>query len=268
TITAHEPSSLILVPELLRVLVMAAHKGWQPPGSLRFIAVGGATVAPELLADAARLGLPVHEGYGLSECGSVVCVNTATAQRRGSVGRPLPHVRVRLDGQQQLMVSGPLMSGYLGDPPGPEAAVGELATGDLGEIDADGYVYVRGRIKNLIITSLGRNISPEWVERELQTEPAIGMAVVSGEAKPYLTALISPADGATQAQIDAAVARVNTRLPDHARLRRWAVVATPFSFANGLVTANGRPQRARILKRHAATLDSLYPGTKRTEATA
>lgn len=268
TITAHEPSSLILVPELLRVLVMAAHKGWQPPGSLRFIAVGGATVAPELLADAARLGLPVYEGYGLSECGSVVCVNTATARRRGSVGRPLPHVRVRLDGQQQLMVSGPLMSGYLGDTPGPDTAAGELATGDLGEIDADGYVYVRGRLKNLIITSLGRNISPEWVERELQTEPAIGMAVACGEAKPYLTALISPAAGATQAQIDAAVARVNARLPDHAQLRRWAAVATPFSFANGLVTANGRPQRARILKRHAATLDSLYPRTERTEATA
>lgn len=268
TITAHEPSSLILVPELLRVLLMAAKQGWKPPASLRFIAVGGASVAPGLLADAAELGLPVYEGYGLSECGSVVCLNTASANRRGSVGRPLPHVRVRLDGQQQIMVSGPLMSGYLGDRVSADATNGEIATGDLGEIDADGFVYVRGRLKNLIITSLGRNISPEWVERELQAEPAIGMAVVFGEARPYLSALISPAAGATRAQVDAAVAQANTRLPDYAQLRKWAMVSTPFSFASGLLTANGRPQRALIHQRHAGTLASLYPEGTATEVTA
>lgn len=267
TITAHEPSSLILVPELLRVLVMAAQQGWRPPASLRFIAVGGASVAPGLLASAAQLGLPVYEGYGLSECGSVVCVNTATAQRRGSVGRPLPHVRVRLDEQQQIMVSGPLMSGYLGNTAWSEATGSEIATGDLGEIDADGFVYVRGRLKNLIISSLGRNISPEWVERELQMEPAIGMAVVFGEARPYLSALISPAGTATRAEIDAAVERANGRLPDYARLRQWAVVDTPFTFVNGLLTANGRPRRARIFDLYAGTLESLYPDTKETEVT-
>lgn len=267
TISAHEPSSLILVPELLRVLVMAAQQGWQAPASLRFIAVGGASVAPELLASAARLGLPVFEGYGLSECGSVVCVNTPAASRRGSVGRPLPHVRVRVDKQQQIMVSGPLMSGYLGDASPADSAAGEVATGDLGEIDADGFVYVRGRLKNLIITSLGRNISPEWVERELQMEPAIGMAVVCGEAQAYLSALISPAGTATKAEIAVAVARANSRLPDYAQLRQWAVVETPFTFANGLLTANGRPQRTRILQQNAATLASLYPKTTETEAT-
>ena len=267
TITAHEPSSLILVPELLRVLVMAAQQGWQPPASLRFIAVGGASVAPELLASAAQLGLPVYEGYGLSECGSVVCVNTATAQRRGSVGRPLPHVRVRLDGQQQIMVSGPLMSGYLGDAAPASVTASEIATGDLGEIDADGFVYVRGRLKNLIITSLGRNISPEWVECELQMEPAISMAVVCGEARPYLGALIIPAHAATSTEISAAVARANSRLPDYAQVRKWAVLATPFTFANGMLTANGRPRRTRILKLHAGTLQSLYSKTSDTEAT-
>jgi long-subunit acyl-CoA synthetase (AMP-forming) len=268
TITAHEPSSLILVPELLRVLLMTAKQGWKPPASLKFIAVGGASVAPGLLAAAARLGLPVYEGYGLSECGSVVCLNTAGANRPGSVGRPLPHVHVRLDDQQQIMVSGPLMSGYLGDSVATGAMNGEIATGDLGEIDADGFVYVRGRLKNLIITSLGRNISPEWVERELQAEPAIGMAVVFGEARPYLSALISPAGGATRAQVDAAVAQANARLPDYAQLRTWATVTTPFSFASGLLTANGRPQRALIYKRHAGTLASLYPEGTATEATA
>lgn len=266
-ISTHKPSSLILVPELLRVLVMAAQQGWQPPASLRFIAVGGASVAPELLASAARLGLPVFEGYGLSECGSVVCVNTPTASRRGGVGRPLPHVRVRLDANRQIMVSGPLMSGYLGSAQANDSANCEIATGDLGEIDAEGFLYVRGRLKNLIITSLGRNISPEWVERELQMEPAIGMAVVCGEAQPYLCALISPAGTTSSAEIAAAVAQANARLPDYAQLRQWAVVDTPFTFANGLLTANGRPQRAHILQKYADTLASLYPETVETEAT-
>src|SRR5690606_23233648 len=134
-------------------------------------------------------------------------------------------------------------------------------------IDADGFVYVRGRLKNLIITSLGRNISPEWVERELQAESAIGMTVVFGEARPYLSALISPAAGATRAQVDAAVARANTRLPDYAQLRTWATVSTPFSFASGLLTANGRPQRTLIQQRHASTLAALYPAGTATEAT-
>jgi long-chain acyl-CoA synthetase len=175
---------------------------------------------------------------------------------------------VRLDGQQQILVSGALMSGYLGDALTTDSPATEVATGDLGEIDADGFVYVRGRLKNLIITSLGRNISPEWVERELQTEAAIGMAVVCGEARPYLGALISPAGAAGSEQIAAAVARVNARLPDYAQLRQWAVVDTPFTFANGLLTANGRPRRAHILALHAETLESLYPETTTTEATS
>ena len=159
------------------------------------------------------------------------------------------------------------MSGYLGDTAWPEAAASEFATGDLGEIDADGFVYVRGRLKHLIITSLGRNISPEWVERELQMEPAISVAVVFGEARPWLSALISPAGPATSTEISAAVARVNARLPDYAQLRKWAAVTTPFTFANGLLTANGRPRRTRILKLHAGMLQSLYSKTSDTEAT-
>ena len=87
------------------------------PPSLKFVAVGGASVAVELLERAAAVGLPVYEGYGLSECASVVCLNTPAARRPGSVGRPLPHARVRVDADGQLMVSGVTMRGYLGDPP-------------------------------------------------------------------------------------------------------------------------------------------------------
>lgn len=252
-VAAAAPHSLILVPELLQALVLAAGAGWTPPGSLRFIAVGGARVSPALLARATALGLPVHEGYGLSECGSVLCLSRPGATRPGSVGQPLAHVRLRVDARGELHVAAPAFAGYLGG----EQPAAEFATGDLGRIDADGFVYVDGRAKNLLITSLGRNVSPEWVEGELLRQPAIAQACVAGDDRPYLTAVIVPRTPG--ADVVAAVASANATLPDYAQVRRQAVVTEPFTPANGLLTANGRPRRDRILSRHGALIDSLYP---------
>jgi long-chain acyl-CoA synthetase len=254
SLTLHRPDSLVLVPELLRLIVRAAQDGYVLPDSLKFIAVGGAPVAPGLLEEAAALRLPVYEGYGLSECGSVVCLNMPQAKRLGSVGRPLPHVSVSLDGGGELRVSGWLMSGYLGDTHfhGPH----EIATGDLAEIDADGYVYIRGRLRNLFITSFGRNVSPEWIERELAHEPAIRHAVAVGEGCPDVRALVCPAKPELeQTAIDRAVEHANQRLPDYARVRRVARMPEMPTLSNGLLTANGRPRRERILERFGALLD-------------
>jgi long-chain acyl-CoA synthetase len=251
------PDSLILVPELLRLFVIAAERGWTVPRTLKFVAVGGASVATELLQRAAAAGLPVYEGYGLSECASVVCLNTPDARREGSVGKPLPHARVRVADDGQLMVSGVTMRGYLGDMP--RLPGDEWATGDLGEIDADGFVYVRGRLKNIYITSFGRNVAPEWVEREIALEPAIRHVMVHGEARPYAVALVSASpEGADAATIDRAIAAANKRLPDYAQVRRWARVPEPFSFDNGLLTSNGRLRRRDIVERFGNLLDALY----------
>ena len=253
TLARAQPESLVLVPELLRVLVRARQAGHTLPASLKFIAVGGAVVSRTLLDEAAEIGLPVFEGYGLSECASVVCLNTPQAARRGSVGRPLPHVRVRVDEGGQIRVRGAVMSGYLGDDqPNPRA---EIATGDLGEIDADGYVYVRGRLRNIFITSLGRNVSPEWVERELAHEPAIRHAFAYGEAQPGVGALLNPAQPALEAAVlEHAVSRANSRLPDYAQVRHWARMPEVPSIANGLLTANGRLRRERVLERFGSLL--------------
>jgi acyl-CoA synthetase (AMP-forming)/AMP-acid ligase II len=187
----------------------------------------------------------------------VVCLNTPGSNRPGSVGRPLPHLKVRLDEEGQILVRGAGMLGYLGD--APRNSADEIATGDLGSIDADGFVQVRGRVKNLLITSLGRNIAPEWVERELQLEPEIASAIVVGEAQPHLAALISPtAAGTTPGQLAAAVARANGRLPDYAQVRAWAPPARPFTFANGSLTANGRLRRAQILRDNEPVVRQLY----------
>jgi long-subunit acyl-CoA synthetase (AMP-forming) len=255
-ITRQAPDSMILVPELLKALVLAAAAGWQPPASLTFIAVGGGRVAPALLARADALGLPVYEGYGLSECGSVLCLNTPDARRRGSVGRPLPHVQLYSDAQGGIRVVTPAFAGYLGAPP---AAGQDFATGDLGRIDSDGYVHVEGRAKNVLITTFGRNVSPEWIEGELLQHAAIGQACVAGDDRPHLAALIVPRHGGvTDADIAAAVAATNAGLPEYARVRRHAVVREPFTVASGLLTTNGRPRRERIHARHEALLNELY----------
>jgi long-subunit acyl-CoA synthetase (AMP-forming) len=258
-ISSSRPDSIVLVPELLRLLVSAAERGWKVPDSLRFVAVGGALVSVDLLARAEALGLPVFEGYGLSECASVVCLNTPDAQRRGSVGRPLPHARVRVADDGQIMVSGVTMLGYLGEVP--RRAGEEWATGDLGEIDADGYVYVRGRIRNVFITSFGRNVAPEWVEREIAQHPGVRHVMVHGEARPYAVAIVSaPRASADDATIDHAIAAANAALPEYAQVRRWLRAPEPFSFDNGLLTSNGRLRRPEIVQRHGDLLDAMYRG--------
>lgn len=250
----YRPESIILVPQLLLALVMAAEQGAELPASLRYLAVGGGRVSAGLLSRARRLGLPVFEGYGLTECGSVVCLNRPGAQRDGTVGQPLPHVRVQIvDGE--IVVSGARALGYLAGESLPE---GPIHTGDLGHIDADGFVHVTGRRKNVFITAFGRNVSPEWVESELLSHPAIAQAVVWGEGQADNVALLVPRSAQQgSAALDAVLSAINAGLPDYARIARYVTVA-PFSADAGLLTANGRIRREAILAHYQAEIDAAY----------
>ncbi len=240
--------SLILVPQLLLGLVIAVERGLMPASGFRFIAVGGARVSPDLLARAQRVGLPVYEGYGLSECASVVCLNRPGAVRPGTVGKPLPHVQVRLAEDGEVLVAGSHLLGYLGEP----AFHGEWwPTGDIGEFDADGYLQLRGRKKHQFVTSFGRNVNPEWVESELTQRGVIAQAFVHGESLPENVALLWPLDpGCSDAQLDTSVQQANALLPDYAQVGRWVRLEQPFSPATGLLTANGRLRRDAILARY------------------
>lgn len=234
-------TSVILVPELLRGLMAAVQKFALMPQALSFAAVGGAKVAPELLAQARLLGLPVYEGYGLSECGSVVAMNTPAQHRAGSAGRLLPHVRAHVSGGE-IVVDNPCFLGYLGETPRGGAA---FATGDLGAIDAGGFVTLQGRRKNLIITGFGRNISPEWVESELLAQPQIGQAVVYGEGAASLKALLVPA--AEGADLKAAVAAANKNLPEYAQVTDLREIPR-LRAEDGFMTGNGRIRRDMVLQ--------------------
>jgi long-subunit acyl-CoA synthetase (AMP-forming) len=244
-------TSLILVPELLRALLMVMSFSGARFPALDLVAVGGAKVAPQLLARAAELGLPVFEGYGLSECGSVVALNTPAAHRQGSVGRPLPHLDLSIRGGEIVVGPRPFL-GYAGG----EENGGPVHTGDLGRLDAEGFLQIEGRRSNLIINAYGRNISPEWVESELLAQPEIRQAIVFGEAQAELGALIVPlVVGMDEAALAAAVARANRNLPAYAQVRRWTLRG-PLDAASGEVTGNGRPRRAAILAAHRAFIDA------------
>lgn len=255
------PNSLILVPELLKAWTLfLARSGARAPDGLAFVAVGGARVEPELLAEARRLGLPAYQGYGLTECGSVVCLNRPGDDGDG-VGRPLPHVLAAVR-EDEVHVASRAFLGYLGD--AGRGVGGDYATGDLGRFDDRGHLHLSGRRKNLLITSFGRNVSPEWVESALLAQPQVAQAIVAGDGSPTLAAVVVPFPGASYADVAAAIARTNAALPDYARLGGW-IEAAPFSPHDGTLTGNGRPVRRAILERYAAELAALYPENTLTE---
>lgn len=257
-IARYQAESVIVLPQMLHALLAALAPDDRRAASLRFIAVGGAKVPARLLAAARARGLPVYEGYGLSECCSVVALNLPGRERAGSVGQPLPHRPLRIAADGEIEVGGALAH-YLGQAP---AYGGWLATGDLGHLDADGYLYIDGRKKDILITGFGRNVSPEWPESALLGSGLLAQALVVGDGQPWLAALLVPAaPHITLAQLQQAVDLANQELPDYAQLRRWTLVP-PFTPANGLATANGRPRRAAIQQQHAALIASLYDHTE------
>jgi len=255
-IEARQPTSMILIPQMLVALVAALSEGWRAPESVRFVAVGGGKIAPQMIRQARACGLPVFEGYGLSESGSVACLNLPGDDRPGSVGRPLAHVRLHIE-RGEILIRGNSFLGYLGDPGSwyPEV----LRTGDLGRVDEHGYLYISGRRKNILISNFGRNISPEWIESQLMADPRLSQCVVFGDARPWCIALIAPADpGCSDTEIQESIDCTNRQLPDYARVLGWYRLARPLSPDDGLVTGNGRPLRRLIARHYSSVIESLY----------
>lgn len=258
-------TTTILTPQLLHALVAAIESGHPKPDQLRFVAIGGASVSERLLQRAQMLGIPVYEGYGLSECASVVSLNTEQHRLTGSVGKPLPHVSIRFAEDHEILVSGATLLGYVGDTPFP---AGEFwPTGDIGHLDEDGFLHLTGRKKNIFITSFGRNVSPEWVERELTLHPAIAQAAVFGEARPWNAAVIVPRGNSAEiiAAIEQAIAEANLVLPDYAQVKCWLPATAPFLPQNGQLTANGRLKRDAIWAQYQPAIAALYHPKSKTE---
>lgn len=258
-LAATRAQSVIVLPQMLRAYTgWLAATGTMGPDTLRFVAVGGAAVARDLLESARARGIPAYEGYGLSEACSVQTLNLPGADCPGSAGRPLAHARVRVAADGEIEVAGALALGYLGQP---EMRSAWLPTGDLGSIDDAGFVHIRGRKKNVLITGYGRNVSPEWVELRLSNQRVIAQSVVLGEGQPALGAVIWPLGNPSDSAIQACIDQVNQDLPDYARIGRWMRARAEFSSTSGLATVNGRPRRQAVAQLHADLFSAGFRST-------
>ena len=244
------PTASVLVPQLLKAYVaQLVASGRRAPDNLRFVAVGGASTPPATAAAARRLGIPVHEGYGLSECCSVVALAEADGRSAGSVGRPLQGLNVSIE-EGEIVVEGPSVTdGYLGR----SNHSGPWRTGDLGEFDETGRLRILGRRDNMLVTSMGRNVSPEWIEALLLADFKVAQCALTCDAEGELAMLVIPSAfgsewfaRASQAVLDSWVLDACAAAPSYARPNATFVVAAGDAVANGLLTGSGGINRKRV----------------------
>lgn len=252
TLQKYQPDSIILMPQMLKAIVYVCENHGVELSFLKFIAVGGAVCSKGLLSKARRIGLPVYEGYGISECGSVISLNTSE-KSDGSVGHILPHQQVSLAKDGEILCKGELFLGYLGQKTNSEQI---FRTGDIGRFDKDNNLHIIGRKKNIIINSFGRNISPEWIEAELLALDEIQQVVVYGEAQPFLTAIcVSSQDKKT---IFMAIEKVNKTLPDYAQVKEIIISTEVFTSKNHMLTASGKTKSPIIFEHNKEKLEKIY----------
>jgi len=249
-------------------------------GRLKAMVSGGAPLNPEIGRFFLALGVTLLQGYGQTEAGPVISCNPPKRIKIDTVGPPVDGVRVRVAADGEILVAGDnVMRGYWNDPEATARALedGWLHTGDVGEIDADGYLRITDRKRDFIKNSGGEMISPARIEGYLTLEPEIAQVMVFGDRRPYLVAVLvpdpefvaryAPGDMATLAvdpnftkAIGAAVARVNHTLSPGERVRRFVIATEPFTIANGQMTPTLKIKRHVIREAYGAALDALYQG--------
>ncbi|GAA1977784.1 AMP-dependent synthetase/ligase [Catenulispora subtropica] len=243
---------------------------------------GAAPISVETLRFLHGLGVPLMEVWGMSETSGAATCCTPEANRVGTVGRPIPGVDLKLGDDGEVFVRGPiLLSGYLqpdGTVVSPLDADGWLATGDVGTLDADGFLTITDRKKELIITSGGKNIAPTLIESHLTTHPAVGFATAIGDRRPYVTALIVldpdvvPADAThspeTRAAVDRAVANANAKLSRVEQVKKYTILDGPWTPDTGEVTPKLSLRRRVITERYAQVIDDMYAQIEEEEGQA
>jgi long-chain acyl-CoA synthetase len=253
-------------------------------GRLRFFISGSAPLSQALAELFYSMGVTILEGYGLTETSPVIAVNRPPVPRFGSVGRPIPGVEVRIAEDGEILTRGPhVMQGYYQKPEATSAAIvdGWLHTGDIGRLDAEGYLFITDRKRDLIKTAGGKFVPPQKLEGLFLADPCISQAFVYGDRRPYCVALIVPnadqlrryaqeqeiigrslqelvEDPRIQAFYWERIQAAQRQLPGFEQVKKIALLAQEFSQAAGELTPTLKAKRATIAERHEALLESLY----------
>jgi len=262
----HEFFINLLVDRLVRTTVRQ-----RLGGKLHFFSAGGAALNPEIGNFFMALGINLLQGYGQTESSPLISANRPNRIKIETVGPVVAGVDMRIADDGEILVRGDLlMKGYWRDDAATAAAIrdGWLHTGDLGSVDKDGYITITGRKKDIIVNSGGENIAPGRVEALLTIEPEIEQAMVDGDRRPWLSAVIVPSEelrniatspDALYTMVGEAVERANSRLSQLERVRRFIIADEPFSTENGEMTATLKVRRHVVRQVYGERIDALYP---------
>lgn len=254
-------------------------------GRLRYFVSGGAPLSPKIMYFFELADIKILEGYGLTETSAATCVNRPEKIKPGTVGPPVPGTEIRIAEDGEILIRGPgVMKGYHNRPEETKEAIepdGWFHSGDIGELDEDGYLKITDRKKDIIVTAGGKNIAPQNLENQLKTHPLISQVVVHGDKRKFLSALITvDADSAAEwarkqglqfssyeeltrlpelrAEIQKAVDELNAHLASYETIKKFAILEKDFSIEDGTLTPSLKVKRREVEKRYAEILDGFY----------
>jgi long-chain acyl-CoA synthetase len=252
-------------------------------GKLRLAVSGAAPISPEILRFFDAAGVLVLEGWGMTETSTAATISSPEDFKVGTIGKPFPGCEVRIAGDGEILVKGPnVFQGYYKNEEATRETIvdGWLHTGDIGEIDADGFIKITGRKKDIIITAGGKNITPANLENEIKQHPLVSQCVVVGDRKPYLVALVTldpedavayakehglpedPAELATNAEVQKAiedhVATINQKFARVEQVKKVAILPRDLSQETGELTPTLKVKRAVVASKHEQEIEKLY----------
>jgi long-chain acyl-CoA synthetase len=267
----HAPPQLQLQRRLAERLVLHALRERLVGGRLRMFISGGAALAPDVEEFFWAIGVPIYQGWGLTETCSGATSNTPNAHRFGSVGKPFRGVELKIADDGEILVNSPgNMLGYHNKPEATAEVLkdGWLCTGDIGVIDADGFVCITDRKKALFKTAVGKYVAPQPIEVELMRDPLIERAVVVGDGRPYVTALVVPdwdaarkgglGDAAINERVQKAVDAANEGHGSWERIQYFTLLTEDFSEANGELSLKLDVKRKVVQERYQKQIESMY----------
>jgi long-chain acyl-CoA synthetase len=228
-----------------------------------WLKAGGALLPPRIAEAYADAGLTLLQGYGMTECAPVIATARKGDHRPGTVGRPIPGIQTRIADDGELLVRGPNTTpGYWKDPAATADLLrdGWLHTGDLARFESDEHLVILGRKTDQIVLSTGKKVEPAPIEALLNADPFIDQAVVCGDGKPYLTALIALRDGASARELAGRVKVALAGLAPWEKVKRFALLPRPLSVAEGELTVSLKLRRAVVLERYRVLIEGIYCG--------